>query len=280
MQMTVRSQYHAGKEAFALDSYKNAVRVAAHRGNSRYFPENTLIAFESALTLPVDQLEIDLHMTKDGEIILMHDHAVDRTTNGTGLVRDFTLEELKKLDAGSWKDEKFAGTRIPTFVEFLELLKAYPEMTVNVELKDYPKEGEDWAFVSCDKSLALIEQYGIADRIWINCWSGELLEYIDKKYNHRYRLHGYFPFSLMHGKQVRNPYDYLHCVCLFGPKEAPVVDKAEFDRAKESGVEPWCFYPGDETENYAGAVDNGVMLLTANDPAKAIAYLRERGLHD
>ena len=54
-----------------MDSYKNAVRVAAHRGNSRYFPENTLIAFESALTLPVDQLEIDLHMTKDGEIIQM-----------------------------------------------------------------------------------------------------------------------------------------------------------------------------------------------------------------
>ena len=116
-----------------MDTYKNKVRVAAHRGNSKYYPENTILGFKEALKLNVDQLEIDLHMTKDGEIIMMHDHKVDRTTNGTGLVRDFTLEEIKKLDAGSWKGEEFAGTQVPTFVEFLELLKDYPEMTVNVE---------------------------------------------------------------------------------------------------------------------------------------------------
>ena len=120
-----------------MDTYKNAVRIAAHRGNSKYYPENTIIAFKSALQLPVDQLEIDLHMSKDGHIVMMHDHTVDRTTNGTGRVRDLTLAELKELDAGSWKGEQFAGTRIPTFVEFLEMLKDYPEMTVNVELKDY-----------------------------------------------------------------------------------------------------------------------------------------------
>ena len=214
-----------------MDSYKNAVRVAAHRGNSKYFPENTLIGFQSALQLPIDQLEIDLHMTKDGHIIMMHDHTVDRTTNGTGLVRDLTLARLKELDAGSWKGEPFAGTRIPTFIEFLEMLKDYPEMTVNVELKDYPTpEDPDWARISADKSIALIERYGLADHIWINCWSGEILEYIDEKYNHRYRLHGYFP--------------------------------------------------GDEEEYYDGAIANGVKLLTCNDPAKALAYLRERGLHE
>lgn len=263
-----------------MDSYKNAVRVAAHKGNSRYYPENTLIAIESALTLPIDQLEIDLHMTKDGEIILMHDSAVDHTTNGTGLIRDLTLEEIKALDAGSWKDKKFAGTPVPTFVELLNLLKDYPEMTLNLELKDYPKEGDDWAFVCCDKIVSLVEQYSMADRIWFNSMSGELLEYIDQKYSHRYRLHGFFPFSRMHGKQVRNPYDYLHCVCLRGPKEAPVVDKAEFDRAKACGVEPWGFYPGDDIENFEAAVNNGVMLLTVDDPAKTIEYLRSRGLHD
>lgn len=270
-----------------MDHYANAVRVAAHRGNSRYYPENTLIAFESALTLPVDMLEIDLHMTRDGHIILMHDHKVDRTTDHTGLIRDYTLEELRAMDAGSWKGEEFKGTRIPTFIEFLELLKDYPEMTVNVELKDYPLEGENWpldvarawALESADKSLKLIEQYGMADRIWINCWSGELLETIDREYHHRYKLHGYFPFSLMHGEQSRDPYDYLHCVCLFGSSEAPVVDKAEFDRAKARGVEPWNYFSGDEIENYEGAIANGCMLLTCNDPAKALGYLQSRGLH-
>ena len=159
-----------------MDTYKNKVRVAAHRGNSKYYPENTILGFKEALKLNVDQLEIDLHMTKDGEIIMMHDYKVDRTTNGTGLVRDFTLEEIKKLDAGSWKGEEFAGTQVPTFVEFLELLKDYPEMTVNVELKDYPTEEDtEWAYTSADKSIALLEKYDMSDRIWINCWNGQLL---------------------------------------------------------------------------------------------------------
>ena len=70
-----------------MAAYKNKVRVAAHRGNSCVCPENTLVAMRSALELPVDMLEIDLHMTKDGHIILMHDHAVDRTTDHTGLIR-------------------------------------------------------------------------------------------------------------------------------------------------------------------------------------------------
>ena len=260
--------------------YKNAVRVAAHRGNSRYYPENTLIAFQSALMLPVDQLEIDLHMTKDGQIILMHDHKVDRTTDGTGLIREKTLKEMLALDAGYRKGEAFRGTRVPTFEEFLEMLKSHPEMTVNVELKDYP-DGDDpfWARASADKSLRMIEDYGIADRIWINCWSGEMLEYIDAKYDRRYKLHGYFPFALMHGKKTRDPYDLLHCVCLFGMKEAPVVAKAEFDRAKECGVEPWCYFPDDSLTSVEGAVANGCMLLTCNDPAKVLSYLRQRGLH-
>lgn len=264
-----------------MDTYKNAVRVAAHRGNSFFVPENTLESFRSALTLPVDQLEIDLHMTKDGQIVMMHDHKVDRTTDGTGLVRDFTLDEIKKLDAGSWKGEEFRGIRVPTFEEFLELLKDYPEMTVNVELKDYPNEEDDtWAKESCKKSLDLIEKYGIKERVWINCWSGQLLEHIDAEWGHTYKLHGYWPFDLLHGKKTRHPYDYLHCVCLFGPKEQPVVDKVHFDEAKAAGVEPWVYYPNDATESYEGGVNNGAMLITANNPAKCLEYLRSRGLHE
>ena len=264
-----------------MDTYKNAVRIAAHRGNSKYYPENTLIAFRSALSMPVDQLEIDLHMCKDGHIVMMHDHTVDRTTNGTGRVRDLTLAQLKELDAGSWKGEQFAGTQIPTFIEFLEMLKDYPEMTVNVELKDYPREDPEWARISADKSIALIEEYGLADRIWINCWSGELLEYIDEKYNHRYRLHGYFPYSLMHGSWSHDPLSYMHCLCLFA-KDLPyaVRPKADFDLVAAADVEPWCYFPGDEEEYYDGAIANGVKLLTCNDPAKALAYLQARGLHD
>ena len=102
-----------------MAAYKNKVRVAAHRGNSCVCPENTLVAMRSALELPVDMLEIDLHMTKDGHIILMHDHAVDRTTDPTGLIRDYTLAQLRAMDPGSWKGEAFRGERVPLFEEFL-----------------------------------------------------------------------------------------------------------------------------------------------------------------
>ena len=94
------------------DFYRNRVLVAAHRGNSRYYPENTMPAFESALTLDIDMIENDLHMTKDGQIIVMHDQKVDRTTDGTGDIRDMTLAELKELDAGAWKGKEFEGTKI------------------------------------------------------------------------------------------------------------------------------------------------------------------------
>ena len=259
--------------------FMESVRVAAHRGNSIHYPENTFPAFESALTLPIDQIEMDLHMTRDGEIILMHDHRVDRTTGGTGLVREHTLAEMKRLDAGGWKDNRFAGTRVPTFSEFLEFLKDYPDMTLNVEFKDYPESDAQWAHESADKSIELMERYGIAARSTINSWSAELLEYIDQTYHHAYRLHGYYPHSLMHGRLSRAPYDYLYCVCLFGTKEAPVVDKSAFDDALSRGVEPWVYFPDDSTDSYAGAVANGAKLITANDPEKALAFLRGRGLH-
>ena len=103
--------------------YKNAIPVAAHRGNSKYFPENTMSAFRSAVALEPDMLEIDIQMTKDGEIVMMHDHTVDRTTDGTGLIREKTLEEIRRLDAGSWKGEEFRGEKVPTFVEFLKFMQ-------------------------------------------------------------------------------------------------------------------------------------------------------------
>lgn len=81
--------------------YQNTIPVAAHRGNARYFPENTMASFRSAAVLHPDMIETDVHTTQDGELVLMHDHAVDRTTNGSGLIRELTLSEIRRLDAGS-----------------------------------------------------------------------------------------------------------------------------------------------------------------------------------
>ena len=273
----------------------NTVKLAAHRGYSAKFPENTMLAMREAVKLDIDMLEIDLHMTKDGEIILMHDHLVDRTSDGSGLIREKTFAQMRALDVGAWKGEEFAGERVPTFREFLEFFKDYPTLEVNVELKDYPGHSGEFAYESCDKSLALIEEYGITDRVYINCWSGRLLEYISKKYGNRYRLHGYYP-AFLNG-QVKNegtPIEFgedffkkMFCVCLFNqvPDENgnakklddPVMDAEHFDYVKSLGVEPWVYYKDDGRRDLTLAIRRGAVGVTSNDPVISGAILNEIG---
>jgi glycerophosphoryl diester phosphodiesterase len=93
--------------------------VVAHRGFSAVAPENTLAAAARAIESGADGDECDVQATKDGELVLMHDDKLDRTTNGKGKLSDRTLAELKELDAGSWKDPRYANERIPTLAEWL-----------------------------------------------------------------------------------------------------------------------------------------------------------------
>ncbi len=99
------------------------------------FPENTLISFQKALDLGADGLEFDVQMTRDGHLVICHDEEVDRTTNGQGLLKDYTLAELKKLDAGSWFGPEFAGQTIPTLEELFGLVAGKPSLLLNAELK-------------------------------------------------------------------------------------------------------------------------------------------------
>lgn len=105
----------------------------AHRGASGYAPENTIAAFDLAVDMKVDYIEIDVQRSKDGELVLIHDTTVNRTTNGTGNVRDLTFEQLRSLDAGSWFGEEFAGERLPTFEEILDRYRG--KVGILIELK-------------------------------------------------------------------------------------------------------------------------------------------------
>lgn len=258
--------------------YFNTVPVAAHRGNAKYFPENTVAAFRSALSLSPDMLETDLHMTSDGEIVIMHDHLVDRTTNGSGLVREKTYEQIRKLDAGSWKGEQFIGEKVPSFAELLELTANVPNLLFNIELKDYPADSGDFAYRSADKAIAMMKAAGIFERSVVNTWSGELNEYLVRTYD-GIRIHAYYPQERMGPRQTRYVFDYAFCVCLFGTHEAPVVDKKVFDLCKAYGAEPWVYFKEDTPELYDAALANGARLFTSNDPAWAMEYLRTKGLH-
>ncbi|MCD8914878.1 glycerophosphodiester phosphodiesterase [Staphylococcus simulans] len=110
------------------------LQVIAHRGFSIDYPENTLLAYKAALSAHVDMLEIDVHLTKDQQLVVIHDDKIDRTSNGSGYVKDYTLDELKSYDFGSWKDSTFAGARIMTFKEVAQLVKPY-KTTLLIEIK-------------------------------------------------------------------------------------------------------------------------------------------------
>jgi glycerophosphoryl diester phosphodiesterase len=107
--------------------------VMAHRGASAAAPENTLIAYKKAIEMGADYAELDVRQTKDGAIVLMHDKTVHRTTGVKGFVWDFTLEELRQMEAGSWFGEEFRGEPIPTLEEVIRLVKG--RMKLNIEVK-------------------------------------------------------------------------------------------------------------------------------------------------
>lgn len=111
-----------------------AAFIASHRGGGAAAPENTLPAISAALADGFDYVEVDIVLTADGHPVLMHDATVDRTTDGHGQIAALTLDEVRALDAGSWFDPAYAGTQVPTYAEFLDLLSSTSQRAI-VELK-------------------------------------------------------------------------------------------------------------------------------------------------
>ncbi len=137
--------------------------VAAHRGVPSLAPENTMVSYRLAYDLGADMIETDVQLTKDNHLVIMHDSTVDRTTNGTGRVADFTLEEIQQLDAGIKYSEEFAGERVPTFKEFLQAFKG-KDVILLIELKDVGVE---------QQVIEAIEQEGMDDQVVLQSFNLE-----------------------------------------------------------------------------------------------------------
>ena len=254
---------------------KNNIYVAAHRGWSEKYPENTMIAYRKAAELCVDQIEIDVRVSKDGQLVIIHDATVDRTTNGSGRVDSMTLEELRALDAGSWKGEEFAGEKIPTLDEFIELAVSLPEMTFDIELKEYPDEGrEELSYSVCDRVLALLDANNLSERCVINTFSGKLHEYIYKKYGMKYRLHVYFPITRLGTDMTLFPYSYAYCSCVFSSQ------KEDYQYIDRCGIQPWAGASVKDEATVDLAIANGAELITCNNPDLILELLRKKGYHD
>lgn len=140
--------------------------ILAHRGASGYAPENTIAAFKKAISLGADGIETDVQLSKDNEIVLIHDESVDRTTDGRGYIKDLTLKEIKKLDAGRWFNDKFIGQRVPILEELLSLAKD-KDILLNIELKNNVISYKNIE----EKVVNLINRYNLKDRVIISSFN-------------------------------------------------------------------------------------------------------------
>jgi len=139
--------------------------IVGHRGAMGTAPENTAASFKKAIDEGADGIELDVHMTKDGHLVVIHDPTIDRTSNGKGFVKDFTLMELKQYDFGSSFDSKYAGEQILTLEEALEIV--FNCSVINIEIKNGPifYEGIE------EKVLKVIKDFNIAEKVVISSFN-------------------------------------------------------------------------------------------------------------
>lgn len=154
-----------------------AAQIVAHRGYSSRYPENTLSAIRAAVEAGADMIEIDVRLSKDNVIVLMHDRSVYRTTNGAGLVKDLTLEELRALDAGSKFDPKFAGEQVPTLEEALDAV--HGKAMLNIEVKGL--ESDAARTYMAEQIVALVERKNYRKHVQVMAFDADFMKLMRQK---------------------------------------------------------------------------------------------------
>ena len=133
--------------------------IIAHRGDKTQAPENTLAGFQMAVENGADGIELDVKLTADGQVIVLHDQTVDRTTNGSGRISNIEFAAVRELDAGSWFSETFRGERIPALEEVFETFGRHTYM--NVELTNYATPGDNLV----PKVVDMVKKHGLQNKM-------------------------------------------------------------------------------------------------------------------
>lgn len=172
----------AGSAIVKPDSVMPYPRICAHRGFSKIAPENSMPAFGAAVALGADEIEFDLWTTKDGEWVSIHDKTLDRISNGSGFVWEYTLDELKKLDFGSKYSDSFKGLRILTFDEILKKLSCH--VVMNIHIKTTEESGGDKNQIFSDKDIKklidTIDKYDCRKYVYFMTVSDKLHEMLNE----------------------------------------------------------------------------------------------------
>ena len=167
--------------------------IFAHRGASGDAPENTLAAFKLGLEQGCDGFELDVHLSQDGGIVVIHDGTIDRTTDGTGVVHEMTVDQLKSYDAGSWFDDKYKGEQIPLLEEVFDL--APEHITINVEIKGSYNQKLEPALVE------LLKRKNRLDSVVVSSFDWKCLQFI-KELEPRIKIGLLYNIRLAHHEKL------------------------------------------------------------------------------
>ena len=245
--------------------YSNRTLNWGHRGASGHAPENTLSAFLLAADMGANGIELDVHLSADGEAVVIHNDTVDATTNGSGRVSSLTLEELRSLDAGSWFSPGFAGERLPTLQEVFDAVghRLFINIEIKVERGHHPLDQEA-------EVVRLIEDNQMVDRVIISSFAPSSLRRTRK-------MNPNIPLGLLYSDKETTwlptllrwlgvPFDALHP--RFG-----MVDARYVKRARQGGkrVNVWTVNTADDMRRMR---DLGVDGIITNYPDVLDAVLK------
>jgi glycerophosphoryl diester phosphodiesterase len=238
--------------------------IYAHRGSSGTHPENTLAAFREAARLPIYGVEFDVHLTKDGELVVIHDESIDRTSDGKGLVKEMTLKELKAFDFGTWFSDEFGGEHIPTLHEVLEIFSKTSQH-LNIELKSdiFPYEG------MAGKVVAMIQKMKLESRVVISSFDHAAVRAVKKIAPH-------IETAALFMEVLVDPLDYLRNI----PADAlhislPSAIRPSIRNVTSDGVAVRVFTVNEE--KYAETLKKvGVTAIFTDYPENIMIYLNEK----
>ena len=243
-------------------AYPRRTPVFGHRGAPSLAPENTLPSFRRALESGADGVELDIHMSSDGALIVIHDDKLDRTTNGSGFVYEHTLEELKKLDAGERFGERFSGTNVPTLDE---VFSALGRVSYQIELKHsykvYPNIER--------KLLETVNDFDMSENVELTSFDFDSLEklaQLDSRPKRGILFRGKVHWFLNIARQLR--VQWLHL-------ESDLIDSADVQTAHAAG-----FKVDSSANDYAEircALDLGVDQITTDYPDRVL-HVTERNV--
>ncbi len=237
------------------------IAVISHRGEHLAHPENTLPAFQAAIDAGADFFELDVRTTSDGRLVLMHDRTVDRTTNGTGRVREMTFEQVRALDAGAKFSAQFAGTAVPTFEEALNL--AHGKIGVYVDCKD----------IAPADLVAALEKADMLDKVVIYGGAGFLKGVLALRPSLKAMPEADNAATLEKLLASLN----LHVVAF----DAGDFKDDVINVAKQAHVDIYVdrLGPADKVPDWQDAIERGAAGIQTDKPAELVQYLQSHELH-